>query len=1130
MFWFYKGLGAIFACSLLVSAANAQTAGYYRQPTIHQDTIIFVSEGDLWKTTIQGGKAVRLTTHPGEEALPAISPDGKTVAFTASYEGPTEVYTISVQGGQPRRWTYHGNRITFVGWTPDNKLLYGTRKYSTLPNTQLITLDVRNKKQPGKRTFVPLAQAADGVYGPNGKTLFFTRLPFQGSHTKRYTGGTVQNLWLFTKGAKEAIPLTKDYAGTSRRPMWWNGRVYFASDRDGIMNVWSMTPGGKDLRQHTKHAKWDVAMPSLHNGKIVYQHGADLYLHDIQAKRSKKLSITLSSDFDQLRENWVKKPMSYLTSVHIGPKGDRVVLTARGQVFVAPVGQGRLVKATRNQGVRHRNAVLMPDGRSLVTLSDKSGEVELWKLPADGVGKPKQLTKDSQVLKWGTFPSPDGKWIASTNKDQELWLYNVKTGKHKQIDYSPVDNISDLSWSPDSQWLAYAFHGKNLFRRIKLFPVGGKQPFFATTDRYGSYSPAWSPDGKWLYFLSDRNLKSVVGSPWGPYQPEPFLDKRTKVYQLALRKGERSPFAPDDELHSDKKDTNNDKEKKDKKDAKTKVTIERKGLVSRLQELPIPPGNYKNLTTTKGALFWTTLTDDRKKTNLVGVTIARKDVKIQTIVSGIKAYELSQDGKKLLVRKGDDLYVIPAAPKAQSLTKAKVDLSGWQLSVIPRNEWRQMFIEAWRLERDYFYDQSLHSVGWKAMLKKYLPLVDRVRSRTELSDVVAQMVSELGALHIFVRGGDTRKGNDSVQPSFLGAVLERDRTAGGYRVEHVYKSDPDEPKRRSPLARPGVNVHKGDVITGVNGVKTLSVPSIGQLLRGQAGKQVLLGVKTGQGKSRKVIVRPINSKTEDDLRYHEWEYTRRLDVEKESNGTMGYIHLRAMGSRNFTEWAKDYYPAFTRQGLIIDVRNNRGGNIDSWILNRLIRKAWFYWNQRKGKAPLWNMQYAFRGHIVVLCNEYTASDGEAFSEGIKRLKLGKVIGTRTWGGEIWLSSSNFLVDKGIATAAEYGVYGPEGVWLIEGYGVEPDITVDNLPHATFQGRDAQLEAAIKYLRKKIKEDPVPVPPVPEFPNKRFPPRQEKQEQGQTNGAKRRQIGRLWPTRSQFTNPTSLTRKRKLTRD
>jgi tricorn protease len=379
----------------------------------------------------------------------------------------------------------------------------------------------------------------------------------------------------------------------------------------------------------------------------------------------------------------------------------------------------------------------------------------------------------------------------------------------------------------------------------------------------------------------------------------------------------------------------------------------------------------------------------------------------------------------------------------------------------------------------------MHGVDWKAIRKKYRPLVDRVHSRAELSDLLAQMVSELSALHIFVRGGDVREVPDRVALGSLGAVLERDASAGGYMVRHVYQSDPDEPGRASPLARPlsGTRVRLGDVIEMVNGVETLSVADLGLLLRNKSGKQVLLRVKPANGKGRDVIVKPITTLAAEDLRYHEWEHTRRLRTETLGKGEIGYVHLRAMGAGNFTEWAKGYYPVFTRAGLIVDVRDNRGGNIDSWIIGRLLRKPWFYWNQRVGQAPRWNMQYAFRGHVVVLVNEHTASDGEAFAEGIKRLKLGKVIGTRTWGGEIWLTSSNFLVDRGIATAAEFGVYGPEGAWLIEGHGVEPDVVVDNLPHATFQGKDAQLEAAVAYLQKRIKEQPVPPIQVPKFPQK-----------------------------------------------
>ena len=377
----------------------------------------------------------------------------------------------------------------------------------------------------------------------------------------------------------------------------------------------------------------------------------------------------------------------------------------------------------------------------------------------------------------------------------------------------------------------------------------------------------------------------------------------------------------------------------------------------------------------------------------------------------------------------------------------------------------------------------MHGVRWRAVLDKYQPLVSRVRDRQELSDLIAQMVSELSALHTSVGGGDLRRGADQVQIGALGARLDRDESAGGYVVQHVYRHDPDRPDRMAPLAHPAAGVGPGDVILAVNGRDTLAAAAIGELLRNTAGRQVLLKVKpAGSAEAREVIVTPMTTQAESDLRYHEWEYTRRLAVEEASGGKIGYVHLRAMGGGDIAQWAEEYYPVHDRAGLIIDVRHNRGGNIDSWILGRLLRKAWFYWQPRVGK-PTWNMQYAFRGPIVVLQDEFTASDGEAFTEGFKRLGLGKVIGTRTWGGEIWLTGSNTLADRGIATAAEIGVFSPGGEWLIEGHGVDPDIVVDNLPHATFTGRDAQLEAALKHLDALIRQNPTPVPSAPKYPDK-----------------------------------------------
>jgi tricorn protease len=1080
----------LFPCALPAQ----EILGYYRFPAIHGDTVVFAAEGDLWRVGRQGGVATRLTTHPGEESLPAISPDGRTIAFSAKYEGPNEVYTMPVDGGLPVRRTFEGESAKVAGWTPGGEILYATQYYSGLPNAQLVRLD----PVTGRRRLVPLAQASEGSYTPDGKTLFFTRFAFQGSHTKRYRGGTAQSLWRFRDGDAEASPLTADFPGTSKEPMAWNGRVYFVSDRDGTMNLWSMDEQGRDLRQHTVHRGWEVASPDLSAGRIVYQLGADLRIFDVAANQDAPLPVRLVSDFDQMRETWVKKPMEFLTAAELSPQGDRVVLTARGQVFVVPVKNGRIVEVTRKPGVRYREARFLPDGKNVVAFSDESGEVEIWKFPANGVGKPEQLTADGKILRWEAVPSPDGHWIAHHDKDQQLWLFDTKTRKQTRIAASTTGEFQDLAWSPDSRWLAWSVPAPNTFNRILLYRVETGAIVPLTTDRFNNWSPAWSRDGRWIYFLSDRHLKTLVPSPWGPRQPDPFLTATTQIFGVALKKDARSPFQPPDELHPPKQERKEDGEddeeenatkEKETQEKAPKVEIDLDGLQGRLFEVPVPPGNYASLAANEERLFWLSGepgTADAA-TALLSLAFDSEATEPATVMEEIEDFRLSADGKKLLVAKEEQLYVFDAGESGpDDLEKAKLDLSAWTFTVNPREQWQQMFREAWRLERDYFYDRKMHGVDWPAMLEKYRPLSLRVTSRGELNDLLAQMVSELSALHTFVRGGAQRKGEDEIEVASLGALLARDEAAGGWRVERLYRSDPDVPSAAGPLAAPGVNVEEGDVIESVNGIPALSTVDPGVLLRNQAEKQVLLRVKDGKAKkSRDVVVTPISPEKAADLRYGDWEYSRRLAVEEKGKGEIGYLHLRAMGADDYTSWARDFYPAYNRQGLIIDVRNNEGGNIESWLIAKLMRKAWFWWQPRVGE-PISNMQYAFRGHLAVLANEGTSSDGEAFAEGIKRLGLGKVFGTRTWGGEIWLTSSNVLVDKGIATAAEFGVYGPEGIWLIEGHGVDPDVVVDNLPHATFKGEDAQLDAAIRYLQEKIKAEPVPVPQAPAYPNKALP--------------------------------------------
>ncbi len=1085
----------------------APRAGYYRYPAIHGDTIVFTSEGDLWEVGVEGGAARRLTTGAGTELFAAISPDGRTVAFSAAYEGPKDVYTMPIGGGLPRRRTWGGESLgpnprgdEVAGWAPDGRIMVRTWRYSTLPDSQLVLFD-----GDGGHEILPLAQASEGAFTPDGKTLLFTRLPRQGSQTKRYQGGTAESLWRYEPGG-EAVQLTADWAGTSHNPMFYNGRVYLLSDRDGVMNVYSMDRDGHDLKQETHHRGMDVQYASLSEGRIVYQSGADLWLLDLKSGHDAVIPITIVSDFDQLRDHWVKKPLDYLTTAHLSPDGNAVVFTARGEVFTVPRKDGRVVKVAGDSSIRYREARYMPDGKSIFALSTETGETEFWRYPANGSGKPEQWTHDAKVLRWEGVASPDGRWLGHRDKDEQLWLYDIELHKDKLVAQSMTGGFADLAWSPDSQWLAYVESAPNTFDQLKVLDPHTGEVHLLTSDRYNSFSPTWSSDGKWLYFLSDRMLKTTVFSPWGSRQPDPSFDRSMKIFELALVANLRSPFTPGDELHPDDPDkTSSDGTKDAKKGAEEKkharVKIDFEDLPSRLREVPVPPRNYAALHATDKRLCWLDRDVELPPRQALGcidignkgdnpVEVAKKGDNPYLVLGDVKGYEISADRKKLLIRKDDDFLIVDSDATAKSLgeaktmTQAKVDLSAWAILIDPRVEFRQLLLDAWRLERDYFYDRKMHGVDWPQVRDRYLPLVDRVSDRRELDDVIAQMASELSALHIFVMVGDARQPDDRVTLGALGAVLRRDPKAGGFVVDHVYGFDPDLPNRAPPLSRPDSRVKEGEVVVSIDGAPLLGVADERALLRGKAERQVLLHVKSPKGEERDVIVTPITAGAEAGVRYREWEYTRRLKVEAESKGRIGYVHLQAMGAADIEQWAREFYPAFDREGLIIDVRHNGGGNIDSWLLAKLMRKAWFYWQPRIGN-PTWNMQYAFRGHMVVLCDPETGSDGEAFTEGFRRLGLGKVIGVRTWGGEIWLSANNHLADNGIATAAETGVYGPEGKWLIEGHGVDPDIVKDNLPHATFLGQDAQLEEAVRYLEEQIKKEPRPVPRPPAYPDKAF---------------------------------------------
>ncbi|KQQ46314.1 peptidase S41 [Duganella sp. Leaf126] len=1097
------------------TVAHADPA-YYRFPAIRNNAVVFTAEGDLWKTGIGGGPAQRLTTHPAAETNAVISHDGRWVAFTGAYEGGQEAYVMPLAGGLPRRITFENGAVTVLGWTAQGEVLVSTQD-SKGPSAHRIVAAVVPATL-ARRVFA-VADANDAVLDDAGKTLYFTRygLALTNDNVKRYRGGARAQLWRYdVDGKAEATPLLVSDQGNSKRPMWWQGRVYFISDRDGADNIWSMTADGADLRQHTQHREWDVRNAALGDGRIVYQLGADLHVLDLATAGDRPLPIDLVSDFDQQRARQIRSPLEQLTNVQLAATRERLVLTARGRVSLAGTGAQRRVEIAIPQGARAREAVFSHDERSVYAIVDTSGENEIWKYPADGSGPGERLTRDGISHRWQLYPSPDGRWLGHTDKQGRCWLLDLVTRTNVVIDdagKAGVDKHEQIVWSPDSKNLAIVRAASTEQRdQIGLYNLASKQLAFVTSDRFTSNAPVFSADGKWLYFLSARHFTLANGSPWGDRNMGPVFDKRTGIYALALQPGNRFPFKPDDELSQPGEKSAAGAEDKaveqaaekaaekvaakvaasaatktadktaDKAAARTRPdtgkalpAIVFAGLHDRLYEVPLAPGNYRALAIDDKRLYFLDSDAADGKATLKTLAIAANGPQPETFASGVREFDLAQDRKHVYYRTfasgPGEMVIVDAGAKAPAdIAKAKVKVDDWSFTSNPRLEWKQMFNDAWRMHRDFLYDAKMRGVDWVAVREKYAPLVERVTDRAELNDVLGMMVSEVGALHSQIRPGDLRRSAPEGTPAGLGALLTR--TADGYRVDHIYRSEPELPSERGPLAQAGVDIAEGETITAVNGKPASAARDIADLLLNQAGKQVLLQVQGKDKRSRPVIVLPVDMSRQAALRYSDWEQSRARQVEAASGGRIGYLHLRAMGARDIASFARDFYANVNREGLIIDVRRNNGGNIDSWIIEKLLRKAWAFWSS-PGSQPAPNMQTTFRGHLVVLIDQLTYSDGETFAAGVKALGLAPLVGMRTAGAGVWLNDDNRLSDDGMARVAQNGQFDTtDGHWLIEGVGVTPDVEVDNLPHATFTGQDRQLEVALGLLAQKLKAQPV----------------------------------------------------------
>ncbi|QDH35758.1 S41 family peptidase [Porphyrobacter sp. YT40] len=1083
------------AASLLALAALPATAeeGFYQHPAASGDVLVFASEGDLWRSARGGGSAIRLTNHEGEESEPHISPDGTLIAFTASYDSDRDVYVMPVAGGRPQRVTFEGGFVRTIGWTPDGRVVFSSAITGGGQGEVLHTVDPAG----GAAQPVPLWRANDATWGADGRTLFVTRRGLYArarDNAVLYRGGGMEQLWRWDGGAEaEAVQLLADFGAPIRMPMAHGGRIWFVSDKSGKDAVWSVAEDGSDVRRMSDELPFPVLQAYQDGGEIFLQNGADLHVFSADTGELRTLGIDLVTDREQTRVRALEDPLRWFESARIAPSGEGVAVTARGRTTLAAPGQLRRVELPVPLAARARQAVPMPDGKRVMMILDSGDRGDIVAMPADGTGTPTPITKGYDAHIWSFAIAPDGKTIVLWDKEARLQKVDVATGRVTLLARNATgsdDAFFDLAFAPDSSHIAYAEAGTTNGGNtadIILQNLATGQRVQATSGKYNSYAPAFAHDGAWLYFLSDRNFTPSPGAPWGDRNMGPAFRERGEAYALQLDPKSGFRMREDNELTrtaepeaateasetaapEDSADKASKGKDKGTKADKAKANIVLDGVAERLYKLPVKPGVEGFLLATEKFLY------TRRGDDLVSVAIDKKDPREEVFAPGARGMELSADRETALILGGPNdkpqLWLVPAAAKQPDKPGPhQVRLGDWRLTIDPRAEWRQMFVDAWRLHRDFLYDPALRGVDWNAVRAAREPFLDRIGSRAELDVVLGEMASQIGILHSQVRGGEVRSDRENPAMAFLGATVTP--VESGLRIDSILRAEADLVDLRPPLRRPGVDVREGDVIRMVDGRAVASHADLQNALAAKAGQQVRLDL-TRAGRRLSAIVEPMTLDGNYVANYRDWVEAKRAATAQLSGGQIGYLHLRAMGPNDLASFARDYFPLLEKPGLIIDVRGNSGGNIDSFIVAMLLRRAWAFWSEPDGSGiATTNMQNAYRGHVAVLIDERTYSDGETFAAAIKALGIAPLVGTRTAGAGIWLSDRNSLADRGMVRAAENAQYAIDGRWIVEGRGVSPDREVENLPHATFEGSDAQLEAAVGLLTETIAREPVP---------------------------------------------------------
>jgi tricorn protease len=1084
----------------LACSAAAQTK-LLRFPDIHGDEVVFTYAGDLWTASTSGGLAARLTAHPGVELFAKFSPDGKWIAFTGQYDGDEQVYLIPATGGIPKQLTFYpshgplparwGYDNQVYGWTPDGKsvVFRSMRDYFSNADSRLYTVSIEG----GLPQPLPMPKSGAGDFSPDGKQIVYSPL-FRDFRTwKRYSGGWAQQLYIFDLKSHAQEKITNDVR-CHRDPMWIGGKIYFSSDKDDTLNLYSYDPKSKTTEQLTKSAKWDVRWPSSdHSGRIVYELDGELNIFDIATGATKHLSIDVPSDALAMRPSRVSAA-DQIEWTELSPKGERALMVARGDVFTVPIEKGATRNLTDSSNAHDRFAEWSPDGATIAFISDMDGEDEVYRIGQDGLGKPEQLTHGFHAMLHHPSWAPDGKRIAFSDKDGKLYVLNLEDKKVTQIAQNPRGQIPSYPWSADGGHLAFTMDEPSGITCIYIWSAADGQVHRVTDPLFDSGEPAWDTEGNYLYFIGTRE-----------YQPQlsqiefNFATNRGRsLLALALRKDVKNPFPPqsdevtiakpgDETADKSKPEDKTGDKKDDKKQEKKKeyIKIDFDGIQDRVSRVPVEADNYSGLTVTSEVLVYAREgasyygRDSDPPTELIVYSL--KDRKETTLAEKVDGFVVSRDGGKALVREGKTYKLYDVKPDSKSSAKT-VSTDGLIVDRVPRQEWVEIFNEVFRRYRDFFYAENMNGYDWNALRDQYRPLVDYVAHRSDLNYVLGEMVAELSNSHTYISGGDIEIPKRT-PVALMGARIELDPAAGRYRIAKIYRGQNEEELYRSPLTEVGVDAKEGDYILAIDGRELTARDNPYEFLRGKAAHpvQLRLNAKPTMDGSRAVSYSPIASET--NLLYLDWVTLNREYVDKATGGKVGYIHLPDMGENGIREFIKYYYPQIRKQALIVDDRGNGGGNISQMIIQRLRQQLLGTAFDRVDRQTATYPYTVFYGPKVCLINETSASDGDIFPYMFRQAGLGPLIGKRTWGGVVGISGRGPLLDGGEVFVPEFAFADTQGKYVVEGHGVDPDIEVENDPADVIEGRDPQLERAIAEIEKALQANPKTLPQRPPDPDR-----------------------------------------------